>query len=145
MVKNLGVKRDKQPVKRAPNQISPLKEQSIEIQELKSINKTEYADISGTSTPEKNYLMKVPSPRQHVLIEENKSPNNTIEESQIGRLQPHASHSSVGAKAQGASLRVSNSIQLNAVGAAENGAVALDLSTRNRFRSGGADIQDQIL
>ena len=46
IVKTLGVKRDKLPIKRAPNQISPLKEHSIEIQEIKSINKTDYNDIS---------------------------------------------------------------------------------------------------
>jgi len=87
MGKSLGVKRDKMPIKKTPNQISPLKEQSIEIQEAKSINKTEYADMSNNYTPEKSYLMKVPSPR-NIVIEENKSPNNSMEESQTGPLQP---------------------------------------------------------
>jgi len=109
IVKSLGVKRDKMPIKKAPNQISPLKEHSIELQGVKSINKTEYADMSHHYTPEKNYLMKVPSPR-NIVIDESKSPNDTIEDSQIGRLQPNAAYSSMVAKPQAASLRASNSI-----------------------------------
>ena len=97
------------PIKKAPNQISPLKEHSIEIQEIKSINKTEYADMSHIYTPEKNYLMKVPSPT-NIIIEEKKSQNVSVEDSEIGPLYPNANSSMIDGKVKSSNLRNYNSI-----------------------------------